>query len=234
MRIILMGGRPLGARCLKELIKQNKEVVAVVPNIDDIGEDTWYPSTKKIAEEAGLRVHQPKNINSKESIKTLIDLEPDVIFGLIFLQIIKKPLLELPPKGVINIHYAPLPRYRGFWPVMRAIVNGETVHGTTMHYMTEALDAGDIICQREFPILPEDSGRTAYDRGTDISFEMFKDMLPLIESDAAPRVPQDHSKATYYKKEIPNQGMVDWSWDKKQIRDFIRALDFPPYPGARL
>lgn len=233
MKVLFMGGRPLGALCLDHLIEQGHEVM-VVPNKDDKGEDTWFRSARKIATDNGLVVWEgnPNNLEHVEEFAASHTF--DVAFSIIYTRIIRKEFLELFPKGCINVHYAPLPKYRGWWPVMRAIINGETIHATTMHYMAEEVDSGDIICQRSFPLFKGDTGKSAYDRGTEVSFEMFQAMLSEIEAGTALRVPQDHSEATYYPREVPNGGVVDLSKSEEEVYNFIRALTFPPFPGPKI
>lgn len=230
MKILLMGGRMLAPDCLEYALEQG-HMVDVWPNTDEPTEDIWYRSVVKIAQEANLLIWQGNPNRKLEEVKAQ---NYDVAFGLTYIRILKQSFLDLFPKGVINVHYAPLPRYRGFYPVMRAIMNGEIVHGTTMHYMVPQVDAGDIICQKSFPLLKTDTGLIAYQRATNVSIEMFKEMLPRIAKGTAPRIPQDHSKATYYYKEIVNNGIVDFAKSETEIYNFVRALIFPPFPGPKV
>lgn len=230
MKVVFFGGRPLGALCLEELIKRKIDIELVVPNYDEFENGLWYRSTARIAKDSGLRVYKIKNICNDEGIKLIAKINPDIIFSIFFLQILKKPILDIPKIGCINIHFAPLPKYRGFYPQMRAIINNETIHGVTMHFMDEGIDSGDIIIQKTVPILNTDTGKDLYYRCVDVGFEIFKEGLEYILSNNIPRKPQNHNEATYYKKEIPNNREIDWSWDKRRIYNFIRALSFEPFP----
>jgi len=230
MKVVFFGGRPLGALCLEELVKGKINIPLVVPNYDEFESNLWYHSTVEIATASGLHVYKTKNICNDEGIKLIRDINPDVIFSIFFLQILKNPILDIPKLGCINIHFAPLPKYRGFYPQMHAIINGEKTHGVTMHFMDEDIDSGDVIIQKSVPISGTDTGKDLYFRCVDVGLEIFKEGLYyLLMGKRLPRHPQDNSQATYYKKEIPNNREIDWSCDAERIYNFIRALTFEPF-----
>ena len=74
-----------------------------------------------------------------------------------WMRIVTKQLIEAFPDRIINIHPSLLPKHKGLNVVKRAMDAGDTVTGCTVHYVTEELDSGAIICQAEVPILPDDS-----------------------------------------------------------------------------
>ena len=229
MQFVFLGGRPLGARCLREMISRKLDIRLVVPNNDEFEEPLWFDSTAQIAKDAGLRVVRTARINS-ELVDEIRAMHPDAILSIFFQQILKRPILEAARLGCFNVHFAPLPRYRGFYPQMHAIINGEAVHGVTMHFMDEGIDTGDIVIQKSLPVLPTDTGKSLYMRCVDVGFDVFQTGLECILREAIPRIPQDHQKATYYRKEIPNNREIDWSKSPEEILRFIRALTFAPFP----
>lgn len=101
--------------------------------------------------------HTPENINSPSFLDHLRDQNVDLVVSIACPQIVRSDLLACPPEGIINIHGALLPKYRGKLPSFWVLANGEETTGVTVHYMNEELDDGHIIVQREVPIKPDDT-----------------------------------------------------------------------------
>ncbi len=231
---VFIGGKQIGANCLARLLARGIRPEFVVANLDDAGEDkTWHASLVKIAREAGLETITGKKVRDPEIIQRIAATSPEIIFCIGGMQIIPKEVLDASKLGTLNIHPALLPKYRGRFSTVHAIFNGEKETGVTLHWMSEELDAGPIIMQERFPISPDDTGKTVYDRFTEAGSSLFDRFLDTWLSGARiVSTPQDESQATYYPKGLPNDGKIDWTWDGKKIRDFIRALTFEPFPPA--
>jgi methionyl-tRNA formyltransferase len=105
----------------------------------------------------GIPEHTPSNVNDAAFHEVLRALEVDLVLSVACPQIVRADLLRLPPQGVINIHGALLPKYRGKLPSFWVLAHGETETGVTVHYMNARLDDGPIIVQRRVPIAPEDT-----------------------------------------------------------------------------
>jgi len=114
-------------------------------------------SVKSIAIKHNIPIYQSSNINSKEFIKILDFLNVDLIVSIVAPQIFRKPLLDLPKLGCINMHCALLPKYRGMLPSFWVLAHNEKETGVTIHYMNEKLDDGDIILQERVPIHEKDT-----------------------------------------------------------------------------
>jgi phosphoribosylglycinamide formyltransferase-1 len=81
-----------------------------------------------------------------------------------FMRVLKSPMLEAFPRRILNIHPALLPKFPGLEAWNEALAAGEKVTGCTVHYVDEEIDHGDIIAQREVPILPDDTPETLHAR----------------------------------------------------------------------
>jgi len=101
--------------------------------------------------------YTPENVNDPSFLRELERREVDLVISVACPQIVRTDLLEHPPQGVINIHGALLPKYRGKLPSFWVLANGEDTTGVTVHYMNEKLDDGPIIVQREVPIETDDT-----------------------------------------------------------------------------
>jgi len=99
-----------------------------------------------------------------ELVQMLRDAEVDLVVLAGFMRVLKSPILEAFPRRIINIHPSLLPKFPGLEAWKHALDVGETVTGCTVHYVDEKIDHGDIIAQREVPILPNDSAESLHAR----------------------------------------------------------------------
>jgi methionyl-tRNA formyltransferase len=146
------------------------------------------------------------SINSQEFLNCLKRLAPDVIVSVNASQIFKQPLLALPPLGCINIHGAPLPKYRGRLPSFWALLNGEQATGVTVHFMNEELDDGPIILQRQIPIVPEETQHSLILKTKRVGTELLLEALTQLEKGPINTLPNDRTQATYYSFPTPEDG----------------------------
>jgi UDP-4-amino-4-deoxy-L-arabinose formyltransferase/UDP-glucuronic acid dehydrogenase (UDP-4-keto-hexauronic acid decarboxylating) len=133
--------------------------------------------------------------------------------------------------AALNLHGSLLPAYRGRAPVNWVLVNGESRTGVTLHHMTAEADAGDIVAQETIVIEPEDTAATLYARIVDAGVALLLAAYPRVLDGTAPRIPQDHSRATVVGRRRPEDGRIAWDWPAARIINMIRAVTHP-YPGA--
>jgi methionyl-tRNA formyltransferase len=130
----------------------------------------------------------------------------------------------------VNVHYAPLPEYRGRANVNWAVINDEPETAITIHVMAPGLDAGNILYQQRIPIGADDTVRELYIRLNEVQREVLGKTVARYISGYAGE-PQDETAATYGCTRVPDDGEINWSDSTKRIYALIRALA-PPYPGA--
>jgi phosphoribosylglycinamide formyltransferase 1 len=99
-----------------------------------------------------------------ELVQMLRDAEVDLVVLAGFMRVLKSPMLQAFPRRIINIHPSLLPKFPGLEAWKQALDGGETITGCTVHYVDEKIDHGDIIAQREVPILPNDSAESLHTR----------------------------------------------------------------------
>src|SRR5260370_32938469 len=99
-----------------------------------------------------------------ELVEMLRDAEVDFVVLAGFMRVLKSPMLKAFPRRIINIHPSLLPKFPGLEAWKQALDAGETVTGCTVHYVDEKIDHGDIIAQRDVPILPNDSAASLHTR----------------------------------------------------------------------
>lgn len=156
-------------------------------------------SVTDVARRHSIPVYRPKNVNAPAFLGVLSqDIRPDVIVSVAASQVFKKDILSLPQYGCINVHTAPLPRYRGMLPTFWVLLNGEKETAVTVHYMTEKLDDGDIIRQESVPISPDDTLDSLIRKTKRVGAEVLLQALDDIERGTVTRRPNDASQATYF------------------------------------
>ncbi len=234
MRIIFMGTAELACPCLDALAGlAEHEIVGVITQPDrPKGRDlkATPPPVKVTAEKLGLPVQQPAKIREAAAVDRIRDARPDVIVVVAYGQILPKTVLEIPPRGCINVHTSLLPRWRGAGPIQYAILNGDPETGVTTMFMDEHMDTGDIILQRAEPIHPDDTSAVLHDRLAVLGAATLVETIRLLAAGQAPRRKQDEALATYAKKLTKEDGRIDWRRPASQIERQVRAFD--PWPGA--
>lgn len=217
----------MGVRVLKRL---GVEVARVYTHDDDPGENHWFGSVRKTCSELGVACttadpHLPAEMDA------IRGAAPDAIFSLYYRNMIKDPVLAIPRHGAVNLHGSFLPRYRGRAPVNWMLLHGETQGGVTLHYMVRKPDAGDIVDQESFPIGPDDTGVDVYRKMLPAAERVLVRSAPLVLAGTAPRILQMESKATYFGRRRPEDGLIEWRWCAEDVRNLVRAVT-RPYPGA--
>ncbi len=147
-----------------------------------------------------------------------------VAFG----KILPEKLIESFPKGVLNIHYSLLPKYRGASPVEGALLAGESVTGVTIQKMVYELDAGDIVAAKETRILPTETTVELRARLIEEGANLLADILPTFEAGEIKEVPQDHSQATHSGKIAKEDGLLDLNADAQENWNKYRAYAESP------
>lgn len=231
MRVVFVGSQNVGHRCLEELLSQGHDIVLVCTIRPDPHETVWYKSVQELGELHGLTCEIQPNLKVPYWVERIRTISPDLICVMGWRQLIAPEVLTIPRLGSVAIHFSLLPEGRGFAPVNWALIRGLSRTGATLFHLDEGMDAGDIIAQVEVSIDLGDTAKDLNDRLTEASIAMFRDMLPRLVAGTAPRVPQEHSQASYYAKRIPEDGRVDWAKSALELYNNIRGLTHP-YPGA--
>ncbi len=154
----------------------------------------------------------------------LQDLAPDVVIVACFPWRLPRWVLDLPPRGCLNVHPSLLPDGRGPEPVFRAFRRGLRETGVTVHRMDEAFDAGPIIAQERVPI-PDGSTIPSLERDlARIGAGMVLDVLRTSPERTVTPVPQREEDATYAPMPVADDLVVPTSWDAERAARFIHAV----------
>lgn len=175
--------------------------------------------TKTLALEKGIEVHTPEKIDSDfiEKIKSKgFDFAIVVAYG----KILPQDFIDIFPKGVINIHYSLLPKYRGASPTEAALLHGDSTTGVTIQKMVFKLDAGDIIAQKSIDIEHDDTTITLRPKLIALGADLLVESLPKYLNNEIELVSQDESLASKCGKiskedgDITNETDENIKWNK--------------------
>jgi amino acid adenylation domain-containing protein/non-ribosomal peptide synthase protein (TIGR01720 family) len=157
----------------------------------------------------------------------------DYLFSVVNYCFLPKEVLALPRQKVINYHDAPLPKYAGICATSWAIMQRETAHGITWHVATRQVDAGDVIKQRRFDILPDDTALTLNMRCYETAISVFAELIDDLACGQMSLRPQNLDERTYFSvsKRPPSGCTISWDQDAQDLGAFVRALEFGPYPN---
>lgn len=120
-----------------------------------------------------------------ELVQMLRDAGVDLVVLAGFMRVLKAPMLEAFPRRIINIHPSLLPKFPGLESWKQALAAGETVTGCTVHYVDDKIDHGDIIAQRQVPILPNDSAETLHARIQIAEHELYPAVIAQLCAEAS-------------------------------------------------
>ncbi|MFH1551971.1 MAG: methionyl-tRNA formyltransferase [bacterium] len=230
-KIIFIGASQFAVPSLKNLIKNNYDILAVITAPDKpVGrkQELFSCPVKQTALKHKLSILQPIKIS--EVSDKIAKLKPDLIIVASYGQIIPKNILDIPCFGSINIHPSLLPKYRGPSPIQTAILNNEKTTGITIMLMDEKMDHGPIISQETTLIDTDDNYQTLEKKLSEQSADFLIKTLPqYIQNKIKPQI-QNENNATYTKILTREHGKINWNQTAQQIERMIRA--FFPWPGA--
>ena len=225
MKIAFMGTPALAVPCL-DALAEHHEIAVVVSQPDKIGgrgHKLIAPPVKERALQIGAPVLQPTRARDADFIEELRAFAPDAIAVVAFGQILPTAILQMAPRGCVNLHYSLLPRWRGAAPVQYAIWNGDQTTGVTTQWMAAKLDAGDIIQQVEVPIKPNETADELFPRLNQIGARVLVETFDLLEREAAPRVPQDEIRVTLAPQIERDDAKIEWTMSAEKIVNTARA-----------
>nr|PZN85788.1 MAG: formate--tetrahydrofolate ligase [Pseudomonadota bacterium] len=229
MRIVVHGQQAFGKAVLERLLERGENVVAVFCAPDKEGRPR--DPLAAFAEEKGLPVHQPKSWKTPEALELMRSYEPDLCVMAYVTLFVPQAVLDVPKLGTIQYHPSLLPLHRGPSSINWPIAMGETRTGLTIFWPDEGLDEGPILLQKEVEIGPDETlGDVYFKKLFPLGVDAMMEAVDLVRAGKAPKIPQDHSKATYeswFKKELAE---IDWSKPVSEVYNLIRATN--PSPGA--
>jgi len=234
MRIVFFGTPEFAVASLRALLRERFTVAGVVTQPDKPqgrSRSTLVPPAVKVAAlEAGLPVLQPARPVGDLFLAGLRRLEPDLGVVVAYGHILRREVLDLPARGMVNVHASLLPRFRGAAPIQHAILSGDRETGISIMRMEEGLDSGPVLHRVSTPIADGETAGSLTTRLAALGASALVEALSLLSAGAGAPQPQDPSAVTYAPKISRETARMDWSRDAASLERQVRAFD--PVPGA--
>ena len=231
--IVFMGTPATAAATLELLLQGPDRIVGVVTQPDrpkGRGQKTAPSPVRKIAESHAVPVVAPEKIRAPEFLDTLRNWRPEIIVVVAYGRILPKAILELAPRGCLNVHYSLLPKYRGAAPAAWTIINGESKAGVTTMRLVEKMDAGPVYLQEALAVASGETTGSLQARLTPIGARLLMETLRQLKEGALQVREQDENAMTSAPMLKKEDGLIDWNQSALAIETRVRGLD--PWPGA--
>ena len=232
LNVVFMGTPDFALPSLSALY-QHHNVVAVFCQPDKAnarGNKVIYGPVKEFALNNNIPVYQPDTFKN-ESCKPIIEeLSPDIIVVAAYGKILPEYVLNYPKYGCINVHGSLLPKYRGASPIQASVLNGDSVTGNTIMFMSKGLDTGDIILQHELEIGQYETAGELFDRMSVHGAECLIEAIDKIIDGTATRTPQNESESSHVGFISKEMGKLDFSLSAFEIKCKVYGLN--PWPSA--
>jgi methionyl-tRNA formyltransferase len=233
MKITYLGSGEFGLECLDSLAQSNHSLEFIVTQPPHPAGRGRKPTPTPIAcwaDSNSIPFIETDDVNKPPAIEKISGHHPDVIVVIAFGQKIGNELINLPPKGAINVHASLLPKYRGAAPINWSIINGQRQTGITIIALAEKMDAGDILAQAKTDIGANETAGELHSRLAQIAAPLLINTIEQIADGTAVYTRQDHSKATLAPKLKKSDGFLDFNESAEILQRKIHG--FWPWPGA--
>jgi methionyl-tRNA formyltransferase len=167
MKLIFAGTPEFAAAALRTLLAAGHEIALVLTQPDrpaGRGMKLKPSPVKEVALEHGLRVEQPLSLKTEEAQAMLREIGAELMVVAAYGLLLPKAVLDIPPRGCLNIHASLLPRWRGAAPIQRAILAGDSETGITIMQMDVGLDTGAMLSVHPLTIADDDTAASLHDK----------------------------------------------------------------------
>ena len=233
MRTVWVSFDTIGRDCLEAAAESGADVVGVVTLPGPIDSSrSGQCAFDEVATRLGASLIETRDINSLETLNSIRELNPELIFVVGWSQLVRDSFIKLAPEGVFGMHPTLLPRHRGRAPIPWAILAGLARTGVTLFEIVDpTADSGEIVGQVVLDIDPDETATTLFQRLAEAHVQLTRELVPRLLARTAPRIPQDPSRASSWPKRTPADGIIDWETRAPYLYDWVRAQT-RPYPGA--
>ncbi|PMR74370.1 methionyl-tRNA formyltransferase [Billgrantia endophytica] len=231
LRVVFAGTPDFAASSLAALLESRHSVVAVYTQPDrpaGRGRRLTASPVKALALEHGLPVLQPETLKPSDVQAELAGFEADIMVVVAYGLILPQAVLDIPPRGCLNVHASLLPRWRGAAPIQRAIEAGDRESGVTIMRMDAGLDTGDMLLVRRTPISATTTGGELHDTLAALGGDAMVEALDALSEDRLTATPQPEEGVTYAAKLSKAEAELDFHQPAESLAAKVRA--FNPWP----
>ena len=232
LKLIFFGTPKFAVDSLHE-INLNYKVNCVVTSPDrksGRGQNITQSEVKNYAEKNNIKILQPDNLNDKEFINKIKEINPDIIIVVAFRKL-PAEIFSIPKYGTINLHASLLPNYRGAAPINWCLINNEAKTGVTTFFINEKIDQGDILLKEEVNISDKDNFGSLYTKLSSVGSRLLIKTIKGVLSKSLKASKQDFDESLKIAPKLSKENTrIDWNKSQKEIIGMIRGLS--PKPGA--
>ena len=232
LKLIFFGTPEFAVVSLHE-INSNYKVDYVVTSPDKKsgrGQKIRQSEVKKYAADNNIKILQPDNLNDKEFVNQVKEINPDLIIVVAFRKI-PTEIFSIPKYGTINLHASLLPNYRGAAPINWCLINNEVKTGVTTFFINEKIDRGDILLKEEVNISDMDNFGSLYNKLSSVGSKLLIRTIKGVLSNSLMASKQNFDENLKIAPKLSKENTrIDWNKSQKEIIGMIRGLS--PKPGA--
>jgi methionyl-tRNA formyltransferase len=232
MKIVFFGTANVALPILEALKKQH-EIVAVVTTPDAAvgrSQELTESPVSALAKDLKLQTFKPEEVkNNPEFLAELQKLGADIFVVVAYGKILPLEIINLPKFKAVNVHFSPLPKYRGPSPIQTALLNGDSQTGTSIFILDEGVDDGPLLAQEIANIDPSDNYFTLSDKLARLSAGMINQVVNDYTTGKITPLPQDEAAASHTKRIAKADGKINWQKTSDEIYNQFKA--FYPWPG---
>lgn len=233
MRIVYFGTPDFAVAPLAALIEAGHDVCAVVTREDKPKGRGYELQPTPVKEEAlkhNIKILHPVKMKDEGFLDELRSFDADVFVVVAYGRILPKVLLDIPPRGCINVHASLLPSYRGAAPIQWAVIDGLKETGVTTMLMDEGLDTGDILKQYKCEVASDETGGSLFDKLASMGGEAIVDTINgMLDGSITPKK-QGDTDTQYARMLTKEDGNIDFNRSAVEIERLVRGLN--PWPSA--
>ena len=229
LKIVLASSSPIGIP-FADYLQSKRHLDSIITAPDKLSGRGRKLLPNQFSEHcATLFLKQYKPASHNELRNVLMELQPDLVITVAYGRLIRKPELEMPKYGWLNVHFSLLPRWRGASPVQQSILHGDAVSGVTVFRLDEGMDTGPVFLSKEHKLDGSETSERLLKQLSIIGVEVLEECLDLVEKGISPQI-QSSIGITLAPKITKADGKIDWDQEAITIERKIRAMH--PWPGA--
>ena len=212
---------------LRSLLSAGYDIAAIVANHQQAqSRNARELEIASLATEHSIPLLLPERL--KDITEKLKGFQATAAVLVAYGKIIPQSIIDVFPRGIINIHPSLLPKHRGPTPVESVILDGSIKTGVSVMQLVKAMDAGPIYAQSEIMLTGRETKQELADSLLEVSSAMLLEILPGILSGAIVAMPQDDTVATYDKLITKEGAVLDWQKPAEVLEREVRAyLEWP-------
>lgn len=235
--LLLLAQKPIGMDCYSYIRQLSSSKMLLSGVVTNKSTNNWWRNNDIYLDcmAHGLTIIDNSRSNNDEIIQFINRHKVNLIVSIQHSWILSEQILKAVNFQAYNLHLAKLPEYKGYNTFTHALLNREKEYSVTMHKMAAAVDAGDIILQKSFPIKQKDTAKSVYSKSVALGFEVFREFISMLLSGKELMFRSHTGKACFYKRDSLDgmRCILDpTNYDEVDVKS--RAFCFPPFESAYL